>query len=261
MRQQRWGLNVNNFICSHRLVKPGKAVSHELLGMSVKLQEAKSLAEVVQPARRLGPWLHSHEPSRTLAHQGTPDAHFNAKVPEILLVIPPHFPSRGRYTYAEPSQQQRRLGPPCEPLPRPRGTVRPAPSSCLLRNRLPSLGTLAPFPGPLQNRPRSHLTLALSRDRYLGQCASSLDFWVWKPRIQVRPVREPAIYQTWEFLAAVFLHVEETGMQREVGTTTERDTDVSGAENVLVTFTADAEAALETRKVFFLPEEPDAGLR
>lgn len=36
---------------------------------------------------------------------------------------------------------------------------------------------------------------------------------------------EPAQYQPWEPLAAVFLHVEEAGVQREVGTTTERDTE------------------------------------
>lgn len=74
------------------------------------------------------------------------------------------------------------------------------------------------------------------------------------------PVIEPAMCQTWELLAAVFFCVEETGVQKEVGTTTERDTEARGAEKVLVTFTAAAEAALQTGKVFFLPEKPEVGL-
>lgn len=90
-----------------------------------------------------------------------------------------------------------------------------------LRNCLPSLETLAPFPRPLQKRPHSRLILALPWLLPVSQGTGTWtsgppvwDFWIWKARTTVSPVIEPVLYQTWELSAAVFLHMEETGVHR-----------------------------------------------
>lgn len=89
---------------------------------------------------------------------------------------------------------------------------------------------LRPAPQAAAASAASHLTPALSWPLPTSQGTGSR---VWRPRIRVSPVPEPAVDQTRKLLAAVFLLVEETGAWAQVAQP-QRDTEARGPGTVLV---------------------------